>query len=115
MRKIWLISIVGLVFLAMAACATMPTGERIFRARGTVEAYEPGKMLKFSDRLEIASYSDEGEVTVMKPTNTSEYTFAITPATDVKGNITPGVRVVVRYTQAGGQQTAVSIEKVWGK
>ena len=120
MRKIWLISIIAFVFLAMAACAGMtPGGEKIYRARGTVEAYEPGKMLKFADKMEIEGYSEEGEVAVMKPQNTGEYTFAITPATDVKGTIKPGERVLVRYTQsggmAGGAKTAVSIERIWGK
>ncbi len=119
MRKIWLIAIVAFVFLAMLACAHTPTGQRIFRARGTVETYEPGKVLTFSDRLEIEGYSDEGDVAQMKAGAAGEYTFAITPDTDVKGTITKGVRVLVRYTQAGGMaggaKTAVSIEKVWGK
>ena len=114
MRKIWLISILAFVFLSMAVYPAMGA-ERIHRMRGTVDTYEPGKMLKFQDRLEIASFSDEGEATVMKPANTSEYTFAITPATDVKGTITKGTRVLVRYTEAGGVKTAVSIERIWGK
>ncbi len=100
----------------MAACAGLtPSGEKIYRARGTVDTYEPGKMLKFADKLEIEGYSDEGEVAVMKPTDPNQYTFAITPATDVKGTITKDVRVLVRYTQTGGTKTAVSIEKIWGK
>lgn len=117
MRKIWLISIVAFVFLAMAACAGLstPSGQRIYRVRGTVEAYEPGKVIKLASRLEVEGYSDEGEVQVVKPSGPDEFTYAITPATDVKGTITKDIRVLVRYTQAGGAKTAVSIEKIWGK
>ncbi len=39
----------------------------------------------------------------------------ITPATDVKGNIDPKDRVLIRYTETGGAKTAVSIEVVRDK
>ncbi len=47
-------------------------------------------MLKFADRSEIEGFTEEGEVVVMKPGAAGEYTFAITPASDVKGTIKPG-------------------------
>jgi len=119
MRKIWLISIVAFVFLAMAACAHTPSGQRIYRVRGTVETYDPGKMIKLASKLEVEGYSDEGDIQKVTPSGPDEFTFAIAPATDVKGTITPNVRVLIRYTQVGegaaAQKTAVSIEKVWGK
>ena len=116
MKRIWMVLFVLVVFLTMASCAGFTKGgEKIWRCRGTVDTYQPGSMIKLAYRLEIEGFSDEGEAVIMKPTNEADYTFAITPATDVKVTITPGVRVLVRYTQAGGEQTAVSIEKVWGK
>ena len=114
-RRIWMAMLVLGVFVAMAACAGMtPAGQKIFRARGTVEAYEPGKMLSFTHTMEIAGFSDEGEAMVVSSPKAGEYSYVVTPATDVKGSITKGVRVLVRYTEAGGVKTAVSIEKVWG-
>ena len=116
MKKIWMVWFVLVVFLVMGACAGMTKGgEKIHRARGAVDTYEPGKMLRLADKMEIEGFSDEGETVVVAPKNPGEYTFAITPATDVKGTITKGVRVLVRYTESGGAKTAVSIEKVWGK
>ena len=116
MRKIWMVLLVLFVFLAMAACAGMtPSGQKILRARGTVDAYEPGKVLKLAEKMDIEGFSDEGETMIVAPKNPGEYTFAITPATDVKGTITKDVRVLVRYTESGGAKTALSIEKVWGK
>ena len=117
MRKIWLISIIAFVFLAMAACAGMHTasGERVFRARGTVEAYEPGKMLRFASKLEVEGYSDEGDVQNVSPSTPEEFTFVITPDTDVKGTIAKDVRVLIRYTGTGSVKTAVSVEKVLRK
>ena len=110
-----MVLLVAGVFVAMAACAGMtPAGQKILRARGTVESYEPGKMLTFSDKMEVAGFSDEGETMVVASPKPGEYSYVITPATDVKGNITKGVRVLVRYTEAGGVKTAVSVEKVWG-
>ncbi len=75
--------------------------------------------VKIADRSEVEGFTEEGEVVVMKPGAAGEYTFAITPASDVKGTIKSGEPVLVRYTQsggrAGGKKTAVSIERVWGK
>jgi hypothetical protein len=116
MKKIWMVWFVLVVFLVMGACAGMTkSGEKIHRARGTVDAYEPGKMLKLSDKMEIEGFGDEGDTVVVAAPKPGEYTFALTPATDVKGTITKNVRVLVRYTESGGAKTAVSIEKVWGK
>jgi hypothetical protein len=117
MRKIWLISIVAFVFLAMAACASLHTasGQRIYRVRGTVEAYDPGKMIKLASRLEVEGYSDEGDVQKVTPSGPDEFTFAIAPDADVKGTIKPNERVLIRYTQAGAAKIAVSIERVWAK
>ncbi len=115
-RRIWMVLLVVGVFVAMAACAGMtPAGQKILRARGTVESCEPGKMLTFGNTMEIEGYSDEGEVMVVASPKPGEYSYVITPATDVKGTITKGIRVLVRYTEAGGVKTAISIEKVWGK
>jgi hypothetical protein len=114
-RKIWMVLLVLFVFLAMAACAGMtPSGQKILRARGTVDAYEPGKMLRFAEKMEIEGFGDEGNTVMVSPKNPGEYTFVVTPATDVKGTITPGIRVLVRYTESGGAKTAVSVERVWG-
>ncbi len=116
MKRTWMILLVVFVFVGMAACAGMtPSGQKILRARGTVDAYEPGKMLTFANAMEIEGYSDEGEVMVVASPKPGEYSYVITPATDVKGTITKGVRVLVRYTEAGGVKTALSIEKIWGK
>ncbi len=116
MKRTWMILLVAFVFVGMAACAGMtPSGQKIFRARGTVEAYEPGKMLTFANTMEIEGYTDEGEATVVASPKPGEYSYVLTPATDVKGTITKGVRVLVRYTEAGGVKTAISIEKIWGK
>ncbi len=114
-RRIWMVMLVLGVFVVMAACAGMTkSGEKIYRARGTVEAYEPGKMLTFANAMEIEGYSDEGEVVKVASPKPGEYSYVVTPATDVKGTITKGVRVLVRYTEAGGVKTAISIEKIWG-
>ena len=119
MKKILLVSVVLFVFVAMVSCAGMYTkgGDRIYRVRGTVETYAPGKMIKLAAKLEVQGYSDEGDVQKVQPSGPDEFTFAVTPATDVKGTITPNLKVLIRYTQVGegaaAQKTAVSIEKVW--
>ena len=116
MKKTWMVLFVLVVFLAMAACAGMTKGgEKIHRVRGSVDAYEPGKMISLAEKMELEGFSDEGESVVVAPKNPGEYRFAITPATDVKGTIQKGVRVLIRYTESAGTKTAVSVEKVWGK
>jgi len=116
MKKTWMVWFVLFVLVAMGACAgKTPSGEKILRVRGAVETYEPGKMLKLEDRMEIEGFSEQGEYMVIKDPTPGEYTFMITPATDVKGNIDPKDRVLIRYTETGGVKTAVSIEVVRDK
>jgi hypothetical protein len=116
MKKILFISFVLFVFVAMGACAgKTPSGQKILRVRGAVATYEPGKMLKLEDRMEIEGFSEAGDFTVIATPTPGEYTFVITPATDVKGNIDPKDRVLIRYTETGGAKTALSIEVVRDK
>jgi hypothetical protein len=113
MKKTWMVWLVLAVFLAMAACAGMQKGgEKIHRARGTVDAYEPGKMIKLSDKMEVQG-SEAGQGYFAKVPNPGEYTFAITPATEVIGTPKPGERALIRYTGSGTGKTAVSIEDIW--
>jgi hypothetical protein len=113
MRKIWMVLLVLFVFVAMGACAgTQKAGDKIHRARGTVETYEPGKMIKFSDKLEVEG-SEAGQGYFAKAPNPGEFTFAITPGTEVIGTIKPGERALIRYTGSGTGKTAVSIEDIW--
>ena len=112
MKKIWMVLIVSFVFLTMAACAGVtPAGDRIFRAVGKVATYEPGKVIKLQEGLEVTDLADGKQLIG----TTGEYIFDITAATEVKGDIKPGDRVRVRYTAVGpghgpGPKTAVSIE-----
>ncbi len=119
MRKIWLLLIVAFVFVTMGACASMYSkGERVFRARGTVASYEPGKAIKlkpgYTDRLELEGANWE---LIPPNANLSEFEYAIVPDTEVKGSIQPGKRVLIRYTKAGPegptQKTARSIDAVF--
>ena len=119
MRKIWVISSMVLVFLAMAACGGMyQGGERVFRARGTVTAYEPGKMIKLAEGLEVTrGTTTEINYYTAAPTYSPQY--VITPATEVIGEVKPGIRVLIRYKMSGlereSPKTALSIEAIWGK
>ena len=118
MRKIWAIWIMVFVFLTMAACAGMTKGgERVLRARGSVAAYEPGKMIKLATGLDVMTGEEERAFRPPAAGHVPEY--AITPATEVKGEIKPGTRVLIRYTQSGsgpeGPKTAISIDAVWEK
>ncbi len=118
MRKIWVISVMVFVLLAMAACAGMQKGgERVLRARGAVAAYEPGKMIKLAAGLDVMSGEEDRAFRAPAAAYSPEY--KITPATEVKGDIKPGTRVLIRYTQSGSGQeapkTALSIDAVWQK
>ena len=113
MRKIWVIWIMVFVFLTMAACAGMTKGgERILRARGAVAAYEPGKMIKLAAGLDVMD--SEEERSFRPPAAGYAPQYAITPATEVKGEIKPGTRVLIRYTKSGSgpeaPKTALSID-----
>ena len=117
MRKIWVVSIMVFVFLTMAACAGMQKGgERVLRARGAVAAYEPGKMIKLAAGLDLMGEKDRAD---RPPGSAYAPEYAITPATEVKGDIKPGTRVLIRYTQSGSgpeaPKTAISIDAVWQK
>ena len=115
MKKILVISFVLFVFLAMVSCAGVtPAGDKILRVRGTVDAYTPGKTISLAEKMEVTAFTNEGDTVNVATPKPGEYTFMITPATDVKGTITSGIRVLIRYTESGGAKTAVSIEKVWG-
>ena len=119
MKRILLVSIVLSVFLAMVSCAGMHTGQKVLRARGAVAVYEPGKMVSLQGGMEMIK--TEGTDYIAAPPNAPAQVFeyAITPDTEVKGEIKPGIRVLIRYTQIGkgdnAQKTAVSVDAVWGK
>ncbi len=118
MRKIWMIWAVVFVLLAMVACAGMQKGgERILRARGAVAAYEPGKMIKLAAGLDVMGGEEERAFKAPAAGYSPEY--KITPATEVRGDIKSGTRVLIRYTQSGSGQeapkTALSIDAVWQK
>jgi hypothetical protein len=103
MKKILFISVVLFVFLAMAACAGVtPGGERIHKARGHVDTYEPGKTIKLKEGLDVQTYADSSFVT----TTTGVYVFTIDPATKVTGDIKPGIRVLIRFTDQGSGPTS---------
>ncbi len=107
-----MVLMVLVVFLAMAACAGVtPAGDKIPRAKGYVEAYEPGKMIKLAMGLQVQEYTEQ-EFKVV--TDTGQWVFDITLATELKGEIKPGIRVLIRYTALGsgaqGPKTGVSIE-----
>ncbi len=111
--------VVVLVFifalLAMGACAGMNTGGTVNADRVTVAAYEPGKSLTVE--WINAPISSTQQYQTAKPAGPTTVTLEITPQTEVKGEIKPGVRVLVRYLQYGKGEgsylRAVSIERVW--
>jgi hypothetical protein len=116
MKRTGMVFLVLVAFLAMGACAgKAPGGEKIHKVRGAVETYEPGKILKLSDKVGIESFDGDGMSALVATPTPGQYTFVITPATDVKGNIDPQDRVLIRYTETGGAKTAVSIEVVRDK
>ncbi len=125
MRRIWLISILGFVFLTMAACSSMYTskGDRIYRVRGVVALYNQGKLIELQPGMTQMKTRTETEnqmtdiVAPERALTPADYKYAITPATDLHGDIKPGSRVLIRYTEKGSgdyiQRTAVSIDAVW--
>jgi hypothetical protein len=118
MKKILLVSVVLFVFVAMVSCAGMYTGQKVFRARGTVAAYEPGKMISLHAGMAVLEVEGEyGDATPSAPPEV--FAYAITPSTELKGEIKPGTRVLIRYTQMGkgdgAQKTAVTIDPLGGK
>ncbi len=122
MRKIWLISILAFAFLPMVACATTPKGERVLRARGTVAAYEPGKMISLRAGMGDMEYMEQASITgeyKPAPPVPQPVLFSISSDTEVHAGIKPGIRVLIRYTQVGqgdsAARTAVSIDAVWEK
>ncbi len=123
MRKIWTISMLAFAVIAMAACASMydKQGERVFRARGTVAAYEPGKMIKLqAGQTEMLQQVDSLALQSASGASSSQKTpileYTIVPDTEVHGDVKPGKRVLIRYTQKGvenPQATARSIDAVF--
>lgn len=119
MKKVLFISGVVFIFLAMVSCAGkvagMHSGETVMKARATVAAYEPGKWIKVPSGM--PQLIMKGTDSVPNPDYVEYVTCDITPATEVKGEIKPGVRVLIHYTQIGkgpgSQATAVSIERIW--
>ena len=119
MKRILLVSVVLFIFVATVSCAGWYTGGKVFRARGIVAAYEPGKMISLQPGMTFLEV--EGPDYAAAPANTPPevFAYAITPDTELKGEIKPGIRVLIRYTQKGkgdgAQKTAVSIDHVWEK
>ncbi len=117
MRKTWMVLFILFVFVALAACAGMTKGgEKVYRVRGTVDVYEPGKMIRLAENMEVEGFTtDYGESNViLRAKNPGEFTYTITPATEVKGTVEKGKRVLIRYTASGPEsattKTAVSID-----
>jgi hypothetical protein len=121
MKRILLVSIVLFVFLAMVSCMGASHGEKVLRARGTVATYNPGKQITLEPGLTETPQHVGGDNYIAVPADapTPVFEYAITPATEVKGTIEPGIRVLIRYTQVGSgdmaERTAVSIEAIWSK
>ncbi len=119
MKRVLVISFVLFVFLAMVSCggkvAGMHSGETVMQARATVAEYEPGKSIKVPSGMQQLIY--KGSEPIPNPDYVPYITCEITPATQVKGEIKPGVRVLIHYKQFGkgpaSQATAVSIERIW--
>ena len=76
MKRILLVSVVLFVFVAMVACATTPSGQKILRARGTVLSYEPGKMINLKPGAAEIEYTGGGDY-VAAPENAPPAVFAL--------------------------------------
>jgi hypothetical protein len=117
MKRVLFIAVILFVFVAMVSCAgKWYRGEKVLRARGVVESYEPGKTINLKPGTSEQLLTMEGTNYVRVPENAPpvEYVYAITPDTEVKGEIKKGVRVLIRYTQIGtgveAAKTAVSVD-----
>ena len=87
-------------------------------------SYEPGKVINLQPGMAETLYEQGGRGGAdyqAAPANAPPqvFAYAITPDTEVKGEIKPGTRVLIRYTQMGrgdsATKTAVSIDAVWEK
>jgi hypothetical protein len=121
MKRILFVSFVLFVFLAMVSCMGASHGEKVLSARGTVATYDPGKKITLQSGITGIPQRVGPDTYIAVPPDAPEpvFAYAITPATEVKGTIEPGIRVVIRYTQVGGgdtaARTAVSIEATSSK
>ncbi|HSR12477.1 MAG TPA: hypothetical protein VLS90_13635 [Thermodesulfobacteriota bacterium] len=115
MKKTWMALLMVLVLLALAECASMNKGETVNQDRVTVAAYEPGKTIQvvWIDDPVSAKSSDPKA----KAPGPKTVSLDITPQTEVKGEIKPGVRALIRYLQYGKGEgsyfKALSIERIW--
>ena len=116
MKKLCLIVIALFAFAALVSCATTKSGETIQRARATVAAYEAGKSLSIVWIDEPVSAQDTSDYKAT-PAGPKTIKLDLTPQTEVKGDIKPNSRVLIRYVQYGKGDPSlvkvISVERLW--
>lgn len=118
MKRIALISLVLFVFMVIVSCAgKTSTGQKVFRARGTVESYEPGRVITLVRGATETQTTGTDYVAPDKNAPPEVFAYQITSDTELRGQVKAGIRVLIRYTETGSgptaQRTALSIDPVW--